>query len=83
MRTWSCPYWRWEKGRYIYCDGCRLHFKSPEARNDYVSRFCANVPGWEGCTVAQTLLRHTEEEPDDENDEPGSAADPGRKEQEP
>lgn len=56
-RTWSCPFWSWEDGHRVYCEGCRLDFKAKDARDDYVSRYCANVPGWENCTIAQELLR--------------------------
>ena len=59
-RTWCCPFWKFEDGLKVFCEGCRLHFQAAEARNDYVSRFCANVPGWEDCTVAQELILQEE-----------------------
>lgn len=59
-RTWSCPFWKWEDGLKVYCEGCRMDFADQEAREDYIKRYCASNPGWEGCTVAQALCRRYE-----------------------
>lgn len=37
-----------------------MDFADQAARENYISRYCANTPGWECCTVAQALCRKYE-----------------------
>ena len=59
-RTWFCPFWKWEDGLKVYCEGARMDFTDQDAREDYIGRYCANNPGWECCTVAKCLCRQYE-----------------------
>jgi len=58
--TWACPFWKWEDGLKVYCSGGRIDFPNAEAREDYIYRYCAYVPGWEDCTLAANLIRDYE-----------------------
>ena len=62
-KTFSCPFWSWESGLKLYCECCRLDFPDRETRGDYTDRYCANNPGWQGCTVARALCRQYERTP--------------------
>jgi hypothetical protein len=56
LRAYQCPFFRWEENHIkIHCEGGMITFKDAEAMTDYIDAFCANHPGWEGCTVAQNV----------------------------
>ena len=59
-KTWMCPFWCWEDHLKLHCDGAALGFKSPQARQEYIGRYCANNPGWEGCPIAKALVKECE-----------------------
>lgn len=61
-RVFTCPFWAWEAGRKLHCEGAVVGFKSASARNAYLERYCTDVPGWESCPIAAALLRSYERE---------------------
>lgn len=36
----------------LHCEGGRLSFPDAEAREWFIDRFCAAIPGWESCQIA-------------------------------
>ena len=59
-RTWACPYYIWEEGLVLHCQGATLRFKNKEERREFVYPYCAAVPGWEKCTIARQLQKRNE-----------------------
>ena len=63
--TFMCPFWQWERQKEIFtlgCEGGKLKFLTADERNAYISRYCANISGWRGCSLAQNLqVRYTED----------------------
>jgi len=56
LRAYQCPFYRWEENhKKIHCEGGVITFMDTVAMNDYIDAFCANHPGWKGCTVAQNI----------------------------
>ena len=50
---WACPYYQGDRKLKVFCEGgCRVDFPDRRAMADYTAAHCANVPGWERCTVA-------------------------------
>lgn len=64
MKTYECPFWRWEKRLCVNCEGGRIEFVDEQAREDYIGRYCASVEGWEACSIAQHLERVYERKTD-------------------
>ena len=56
-RTWRCPYYHWDKGNEMYCEGGNLKFGGRKAWEDYTGQYCTCNPGWRRCTLAQNLER--------------------------
>lgn len=52
-RAYICPYWKWEEKLAVHCEGGHLRFPDVRLKNSYVCRYCAHLPGWEGCTIAE------------------------------
>lgn len=65
-QTYICPYFVWEgvllNGFSVNCEGAKLKFSTREERDDYVSAYCANCPGWELCSVAGNLNKKYNED---------------------
>ena len=53
--TWSCPFFAWDAKRVVKCEAGRITFPDREAEREYHKRFCANVNGWPGCSLAQSM----------------------------
>ena len=57
-----CPYYRWSRGVRVCCEGeCRVSFPDRETFDQYVGTYCANLPGWEECTLAQARTKYYEQ----------------------
>ena len=54
-RAYCCPFFRWEEKLKTHCEGGMLSFPDAEAKAEYVKKYCADHPGWQGCTVAQNV----------------------------
>ncbi len=55
---WACPYYAGDAKLKVFCEGgCRVSFPDQQAMADYAGAYCANVPGWEKCTVAAARNR--------------------------
>lgn len=59
-RVYNCPFFRWEDGMKIHCESGTVRFPTIKCKLDYARRFCAAVPGWNGCTLAQYLKQYYE-----------------------
>lgn len=58
-----CPFYQWSRGLRVGCEGeCRVSFPDRRAFDRYVGAHCANLPGWERCTLAQARCQHYEQE---------------------
>lgn len=58
-----CPFYQWSRGLRVGCEGeCRVSFPDRQTFDRYVGAYCANLPGWEGCTLAQERCRYYERE---------------------
>ncbi len=55
-RTYTCPFWKWDKGNTVSCEGCRVNFPDGGAKRGYITRYCASLTGWKGCSIAGSLL---------------------------
>lgn len=76
-KTWCCPFFRWEDRLRVNCEGGRVCFHDGEERRLYINRFCACVPGWEGCSIAQGLQQYYERLEEHEKKH-GSGTTPGK-----
>lgn len=63
---YCCPYYSWEDGLNVCCEGARLRFADAAERKAYICRYCAAVPGWEDCTIAQNITKRYERSSGDE-----------------
>ncbi len=58
-----CPFYKWSRGMRIGCEGeCRVSFPDRAAFERYVGAYCANLPGWEKCTLAEARNQYYEQE---------------------
>lgn len=76
-RAWACPFLKWDEKQKIHCEGGCVSLQDPETYAEYTDRYCANVPGWESCTIASALTKYYERKPENEaeyrqNQEPGA-----------
>ena len=39
---WCCPYYRYDNGRGVRCEGGRLKLPSGEAEREYIRTYCAD-----------------------------------------
>lgn len=54
-KTYTCPFFKWEKGLRIACEGGQRRFLCGEDKRSFVDRYCASVPGWRDCRLARRL----------------------------
>ena len=59
-RNWACPFFVRDEKQKVICEGGGPAFEDPRRFNDFVSEYCANVPGWNNCTLARALKRQYE-----------------------
>ncbi|HWP80351.1 MAG TPA: hypothetical protein VN446_06870 [Candidatus Acidoferrum sp.] len=57
---YCCPYYLYEGPLCVFCEGGKMRFRDFPHRRDYIYAYCAAVPGWEGCTVAQGITKSYE-----------------------
>lgn len=56
-RLWACPFLKWDERLKVHCEGgCCVSFPDARARAGYIAQYCANMQGWQGCTIAAALL---------------------------
>ncbi len=61
-RDFVCPYYRRARGRRVDCEGgCRVELPDQAAFDRYAAAYCAHLPGWERCTLAQARTRYYDE----------------------
>ena len=61
-KTYRCPFFKWDERLCVHCElGTRIKFPDIKVRGRYVDLFCANNPGWEKCSVADSLNKYYEE----------------------
>ncbi len=59
---WCCPYYRYDNGRGVRCEGGRLKLPSGEAEREYIRTYCADHLGWRRCTISRAITRFYEAE---------------------
>lgn len=59
-KLFACPFWRWEEKLKQHCEAGRVDYPSREARAEYQGMYCANVNGWNKCTLAMAMCREYE-----------------------
>lgn len=59
-KAYVCPFWKWEDKLCVHCEGGKLHFPDVRMKKDYVCRYCAQLPGWEDCSVAGAWVDYYE-----------------------
>lgn len=59
-KTYTCPFWKWERGVAMGCEGCRMNFPDDKAKRDFAERHCASLEGWKRCSIAGNLLEFYE-----------------------
>lgn len=53
-----CPFFKQDRGKgCVSCEGANFRFPDPEARREYVYRFCADPKGYRECPL-QIALQH-------------------------
>ena len=68
-KFWACPFYKWNDKTKVACEGgCRLSFPDKPTACEYMDRYCANNPGWKGCTLARSLLKYHEGKIEDEKE---------------
>ena len=60
-KPWACPYFKWDTKKNLACEAGSLAFPSVRIACRYYDQYCANVPGWEKCTMAQAMTEYYEE----------------------
>ena len=64
-RAWACPFLKWDEKLKVHCEGGCVAFPDRDAYAEYTGRYCANVPGWQGCSLAASLMQYYERTDDD------------------
>lgn len=64
-RAWACPFLKWDEKLKVHCEGGCVAFPDRDAYTEYTGRYCANVPGWQDCSLAASLMRYYERTDDD------------------
>lgn len=54
-RTYCCPYYKWDDGKTVHCEGGKIGCGSEECREHYIRTYCADPKGWQGCSVALAM----------------------------
>ena len=57
-KKWACPFFKWDERLCVGCEGGKLRFADTEHALAYMDAHCANMPGWEQCSVAVSLLQY-------------------------
>lgn len=60
--SWQCPFFKWDEPCRIHCEGGRQVFPDRVTARRYAGRYCANMPGWKACSLADSLLDYYEGE---------------------
>ena len=55
-----CPYYKYERGGNIVCEGKVRRFRKGERRRAHIRRYCGSLEGWRGCPHAQAMERFYE-----------------------
>ena len=58
--NWACPFYRWDEKRKIHCDGGTVGIRGNRDLLNYARKYCANVTGWEDCSLARALIEQNE-----------------------
>ncbi len=62
---WNCPYYRFDFGQKVLCEGGHVSMPDAETQSEYVRAYCSSPDGWRRCTVARAVSRHYERAEDD------------------
>ncbi len=56
--AWSCPFYVWDERQKIHCEAGVIMPPDRKMMSQYTRKYCANLPGWERCSLARCLLAH-------------------------
>lgn len=54
-KTGICPYYRYEKKGYLYCEACRFRTDDRTFRREILYGYCAHPKRWQKCMVYKIL----------------------------
>jgi len=55
-KAFACPYYKWDERQRVTCEGgVSVPFPDYRTACEYMDRYCANVAGWHGCSIAAAL----------------------------
>ncbi|MEG1564290.1 MAG: hypothetical protein RR365_11285 [Bacteroides sp.] len=56
----QCPYFKWEQNKKLHCEAGIINFEDDITRETYTNEYCANVQGYDRCTLADFLTKKYE-----------------------
>lgn len=56
--TWTCPFFVWDERQKIHCEAGVIMPPDKKTMSHYARMYCANLPGWERCSLARCLVEH-------------------------
>jgi len=59
-KYWTCPFFKWDEPLCVHCEGGKQQFPDKMAAQEYAEKYCANLEGWQHCTIAANLMRYYE-----------------------
>lgn len=59
-KAWACPFFKWDDAMKLGCDGGVMRFPDRQAAVEFMDNYCANVPGFMGCSIEKALEEHYE-----------------------
>lgn len=54
-QLYQCPFFAWDEKNHIHGECGAIRFCSADSLKGYTEAYCANMSGWERCTLAQHL----------------------------
>lgn len=61
MLVGTCPYYMYDKGNILFCEGATLKYPDKKAKNDHLGCYCCSVEnGYKKCTMNGILEEYYE-----------------------
>ncbi len=56
-KDWKCPFFKWDERQKVACEGrCVVSMPDRKSALSFMDRYCADLNGWRGCSIAKALL---------------------------
>lgn len=65
-KVFMCPYFAWDERLAIHCEGGCASFADRVSAEIYADKFCANITGWNRCTLASARTEYYDRRDRDE-----------------